>query len=326
MIFALAITGPTASGKTAVSIELAKRLGAEIIGCDSMQIYKEMSIGTAKPTEEERGEVVHHLIDFLSPRENFSAERYRECALSVAGEISSRGKLPIFVGGTGLYIDSVMRSSATDSPESDPEYRERLLSSVKSEDDAKLLWERLYSVDRESAEKTHYNNVKRVIRALEIYEKTGKPKSFFDNESRKRSSEIIVGMITIDFHNRETLYNRANLRVDVMLKEGLLEETESLFKRGIFDEGTASQAIGYKELIPYVKGEKSLAEAIEDLKLDTRRYAKRQLTWFRRYPDALRLYPDTEDGVMKDGEQIISEAMELAEILIEKNKSHIAER
>ena len=326
MIFALAITGPTASGKTAVSIELAKRLGAEIIGCDSMQIYKEMSIGTAKPTEEERGEVVHHLIDFLSPRENFSAERYRECALSVAGEISSRGKLPIFVGGTGLYIDSVMRSSATDSPESDPEYRERLLSSVKSEDDAKLLWERLYSVDRESAEKTHYNNVKRVIRALEIYEKTGKPKSFFDNESRKRSSEIIVGMITIDFHNRETLYNRANLRVDVMLKEGLLEETESLFKRGIFDEGTASQAIGYKELIPYVKGEKSLAEAIEDLKLDTRRYAKRQLTWFRRYPDALRLYPDTEDGVMKDGEQIISEAMELADILIEKNKSHIAER
>ena len=319
MIFALAITGPTASGKTAVSLEIAGQMSGEIIGCDSMQIYKEMSIGTAKPTEEERRAVKHHLIDFLSPEESFSAERYREMAICSAKDISSRGKLPIFVGGTGLYIDSVMRNSASGSPESDPEYRDRILSCVKDESDAKAVWERLNSVDPESAEKIHYNNVKRVIRALEIYDKTGKTKSQFDKESRAVNSEISVGMITIDFHDRENLYRRADLRVDVMMKEGLLEEAESLYRKGLLDSGTASQAIGYKELLTYIKGEKSLEEAVEDLKLATRRYAKRQLTWFRRYPDALRLYPDNEDGRMKDTEKFVSEAVMLAEGLINQN-------
>lgn len=326
MIFALAITGPTASGKTALSIELAKRLSGEIISCDSMQIYREMSIGTAKPTEEERAIVAHHLIDFLSPLESFSAERYRECALEAAKDISSRGKLPVFVGGTGLYIDSVMRSSVAESPESDPEYRKRLLDTVKSEEDALVLWERLRSVDAESAEKIHRNNVKRVIRALEIYEKTGKSKSEFDRKSKSLSSEISVGMITLDFHDRENLYRRADQRVDIMLKEGLLEEVISLYNRGLLDGATASQAIGYKELLTYVRGEKTLEEATEDLKTATRRYAKRQLTWFRRYPDALRLYPDTEDGVMKRGNDIFSEAMTAAERLINENRLKNAER
>ena len=280
MIFALAITGPTASGKTAVSLEVCKCFGGEVISCDSMQIYKEMSIGTAKPTAEERATVPHHLIDFLSPKESFSVERYRDMAVSCVKDVSSRGKLPVFVGGTGLYIDSVMRNSAVESPESDPEYRERLLASVKDEEDAKALWNRLSSVDPESAEKIHHNNVKRVIRALEIFDKTGKSKTEFDRESRLLHSEISLGMITIDFHDRENLYKRADLRVDLMLKEGLLDEVISLYERGLLDGATASQAIGYKELLTYVKGEKPLSEAIEDLKLATRRYAKRQLTWF----------------------------------------------
>ena len=323
MIFALAVTGPTASGKTAVSIELAKRLSGEIISCDSMQIYKEMNIGTAKPTERERGEAPHHLVDFLSPEESFSVERYREMALCTAKDICSRGKLPIFAGGTGLYIDSIMRNSASESPESDPEYRERILSTVKDENDALLLWEKLRSVDAESAEKIHHNNVKRVIRALEIYEKTGKSKSELDRESRLVNSEISVGIITIDFHDRENLYRRADSRVDAMIEEGLADEVVSLYKRGILDNGTASQAIGYKELLTYVRGEKTLPEAVEDLKLATRRYAKRQLTWFRRYSDALRLYPDTEEGEMKSTEKIIGEALELAEKLIQENKQQI---
>ena len=320
MIFALAVTGPTASGKTAVSIELCRRLSGEVISCDSMQIYTDMNIGTAKPTAEERAAVPHHLIDFLSPVESFSAERYRDMALNAARDVTKRGKIPVFVGGTGLYIDSVMRNSAQDSPESDPEYRERLLSSVKDESDAVALWERLRSVDPESAEKIHHNNVKRVIRALEIFDKTGKSKSEFDRESRLLDPEISVGMITIDFHDRENLYRRADLRVDMMIEEGLVDEVSSLYRRGLLDSGTASQAIGYKELLTYVRGEKTLAEATEDLKTATRRYAKRQLTWFRRYNQALRLYPDTEEGRMKSTETFISEAVELAQKLIENNK------
>ena len=264
----------------------------------------------------ERSEVAHHLIDFLSSDENFSVERYRELAIRAAKDITARGKLPIFVGGTGLYIDSVMRNAAEKSPESDPEYRERLLAEVGDESDAIALWQRLFEVDPESAEKIHHNNVKRVIRALEIYEKTGKSKSELDKESRALSSEISVGMITLDFHNRENLYLRADKRVDIMIEEGLLDEVESLYARGLLDGGTASQAIGYKELLTYIKGERTLAEALEDLKIATRRYAKRQLTWFRRYPNAKRLYPDTEEGIMKNTDAVISEAVMLAEQLI----------
>ena len=319
MIFALAVTGPTASGKTAISIDLAKRLDAEIISCDSMQIYKEMSIGTAKPTEEERAAVPHHMIDFISPKENFSVESYREMALPIARDIISRGKLPIFVGGTGLYIDSLMRRPSDSSPKSDPEYRERILSGIKSESDIDALWERLNSVDPESAEKIHKNNVKRVIRALEIYESTGKTKTELDRENKSEGSDIRIGMITLDFHQRENLYERVNRRVDVMLEEGLLSEAESLYSAGLLDgETTASQAIGYKELIPYLKGEASLTEALEQLKLSTRRYAKRQLTWFRHESFAARLYLDGEDGIMKDKKTLLEEAFLLAGELINK--------
>ena len=217
MIFALAITGPTASGKTALSLDLAERLSAEIISCDSMQIYREMDIGTAKATAEERARVPHHLIDFLSPLDSYSVESYRVSAIECAKDITARGRLPIFVGGTGLYIDLVSRALSQDAPESDPEYRDKILAELKTDEDITALWERLRSVDPESAEKIHKNNVKRVIRALEIYDATGRPKSLLDKESKEGKGEVFVGMITIDFHSRELLYNRVDRRVDTTI-------------------------------------------------------------------------------------------------------------
>lgn len=309
MIFSLAITGPTASGKTAVSIELARRIGAEIICCDSMQIYKEMNIGTAKATATERKAVAHHLLDFLSPTEEFSAEQYRSLALDVARDITARGKIPMLVGGTGLYVDTLMRARAIGVPESSREYREAIMAEIRTEQDVLALWQRLYSVDPESAELIHKNNVRRVIRALEIYDATGKTKSYFDKLSKTASSDIKVGMITLDFHNRENLYSRVDKRVDEMIDMGLVEEVKSLYERGLLpDEATASQAIGYKEMISYLDGRITLTEAIEQIKLSTRRYAKRQLTWFRHEGDAYRLYVDSEDGTMRHFSEIISEA------------------
>lgn len=309
MIFALAITGPTASGKTALSLGVAKRLSAEIISCDSMQIYKEMDIGTAKATVAERELVPHHMIDFLSPTESYSVEEYRAGAIACAREITGRGKLPLFVGGTGLYIDSVGRCNAQDAPESDPEYRERILAELESEEDVTVLWERLREVDPESAEKIHKNNVRRVIRALEIYDKTGKPKSQLDRESLIGEREVFVGMITIDFLDRELLYRRIDKRVDIMIEEGLLSEVESLYRRGLISSGTASAAIGYKEIIEYLDGRCSLEEAVELLKLNSRRYAKRQLTWFRHEREARIIYADKPDGSMKSADEMIEEAL-----------------
>lgn len=282
-----------------------------------MQIYKEMNIGTAKATAEERAAVPHHLLDFLSPKEDFSAEEYRKMAISAAGDISSRGRLPMFVGGTGLYIDTVMRPSQTEVPESSREYRDRIMESVKTEEDILSLWQRLLAVDPESAEAIHKNNVRRVIRALEIYDATGKPKSYFDRLSRLGNSEIMVGMITLDFHNRENLYGRVDERVDAMIEEGLVEEVKSLYERGLLEKHTtAAQAIGYKEIISYLDGEATLNEAVEELKLSTRRYAKRQLTWFRHEKDAYRLYLDDERGRMRDKADVIKEAAQAAQQIL----------
>ena len=310
MIFSLAITGPTASGKTALSISRAKALGAEILSCDSMQIYREMDIGTAKATPEERAEVPHHLLDIVSPHESFSVEEYRSAALSAARDVVSRGRMPIFVGGTGLYVDSLTRGVSLDSPESDPEYRDRILAELKSDGDVSALWERLRAVDPESAEKIHKNNVKRVIRALEIFEKTGKPKSLLDKETKGAPSEIFVGMITLDFHNRETLYERVDRRVDIMMEEGLLPEVEGLLKKGMLTDGTAAQAIGYKEIVLYLEGKVTLPEAVEQIKLASRRYAKRQLTWFRHEAGAMTVFVDDENGKIRSSEEILCDALE----------------
>ena len=317
MMQAFAITGPTASGKTALGIALARELGGEIISCDSMQIYREMTVGTAKATAEERAEAPHHLIDFLSPNESYSADNYRADALRAVEDITKRGKLPIFVGGTGLYLDTVARGCAEGVPPSDSCRRESILASVNG--DAHALWERLYEVDPESAEKTHENNLKRVLRALEIYDATGKPKSYFDALTRESKSPVRIAMITLDFHDRELLYRRIDRRVDAMLEAGLLEEARSLYERGYLREGTtAAQAIGYKELLSYLERRTTLEVAVDELKLASRRYAKRQLTWFRR-EDAYRLYLDTEEGVMRDMRDILDELLAVARKIIESD-------
>lgn len=318
MSFALAITGPTASGKTALSLALAERLGCEIISLDSMQIYKRMDIGTAKATAEERARVPHHMIDFLDPEVSYSAEDYRADAMRVLKDIESRGNLPLFVGGTGLYMDTVIRGSEISSPPSSEELKERLLASAVTDDEREALWQRLHEIDPESAEKTHKNNVRRVIRALEIYELTGKTKTYFDKLSKSSAPDVKIGMITLDFHDRDNLYSRVDFRVDEMLREGLIDEVRTLYSDGLLNKGTtAAQAIGYKEFLSYINGECTLEEAADQLKLSTRRYAKRQLTWFRHNEDALRLYIDREDGTMKGKEELLDELYALADKLLE---------
>lgn len=313
MIKAIAITGPTASGKTALSLSVAKSIGAEIISCDSMQVYREMNIGTAKATDAEKAEIPHHLIDVISPAEDFSAEAYKRLAMAAARDISQRGRVPLFVGGTGLYIDTVMRCASEAVPESSREFREERMARIKTEEDIDALWQRLYEIDPESAEAIHKNNVRRVLRAIEIYETTGKTKSYFDKLSRQKNTEISVGMITLDFHNRDNLYSRVDGRVDEMFSEGLVDEVKSLYDAGLLrDEYTAAQAIGYKEIISALRGEISLDEARELIKLSTRRYAKRQLTWFRHEADAYRIYLDTDSGKMRKIKDIISEANDIA--------------
>lgn len=317
MSFALALTGPTASGKTALSLSLAERLGCEIISIDSMQIYKEMNIGTAKATAEERARVPHHMIDFLSPSESYSAEDYRADAMRVVKDIESRKRLPLFVGGTGLYMDTVIRGAELSSPPSSDELKEKLLAMSTIDEDRERLWQRLCEVDPDSARKTHKNNVRRVIRALEIYELTGKTKTYFDELSKTVAPDLKVGMITLDFHNRDNLYGRVDLRVDQMMEEGLFEEVKALYDGGILLKNTtAAQAIGYKEIILYLDGKCTLDEAVELLKLSTRRYAKRQLTWFRHNKDAKRLYIDREDGVMKERDELLAELYAMADELI----------
>ena len=311
MIKAIAISGPTASGKTRLSLELAERISAEIISADSMQIYKGMDIGTAKATPAERERVPHHLIDFLEPTESYSTERYRHDALAAAEKITARGKIPLFVGGTGLYIDTLLRAPQTQIPESSPEYRDKIMSELRTDADVHALWQRLCEVDSESAEKIHENNVRRVIRALEIYEATGMTKTELDALSRKRTRDVEILVITLDFHSRDTLYSRIDARVDEMMREGLLEEVTALYEKGFLDgKNTASQAIGYKELLSYIRGESTLSEALEILKQSTRRYAKRQLTWFR-HVDAKKIMLDGEDGKLRSFDEILGEALEI---------------
>lgn len=321
MSFALAITGPTASGKTALSLAVAERFDCEIISLDSMQIYRYMDIGTAKATEQERQRAPHHMIDFLSPKESYSAEDYRADAMKILSEIEQRGRLPLFVGGTGLYMDTVMRGTELSSPPSSQELKDKLLSVAVTDEQREALWQRLKEIDPISAEKTHKNNVRRVVRALEIYELTGKTKTYFDELTKAAKPDVTVGMITLDFHNRDNLYKRVDMRVDQMMEEGLLGEVEELYKGGILVKGTtAAQAIGYKEIISYLDGECTLDEAVEFLKLSSRRYAKRQLTWFRHNEDAVRLYVDREDGEMKTKDELIEEACLIASELL-KNKN-----
>ncbi len=276
----LAVAGPTASGKTALSLMLARELGGEIICCDSMQIYRGMDIGTAKPTAEEMAGIPHHLLDIVDPCDSFSVADYASLARAAIEDITSRGKLPIFCGGTGLYLDAVLSANVYSDAGSDPSLRESLEREAM-ELGAEALWQRLKALDSESAEAIHRNNVKRVIRALEICLLTGIPKSEWDRRSRLAPSPYHAQVYGLFYPDRAVLYDRIDRRVDAMMAEGLGQEVRELCERGMLLEGTtAAQAIGYKEMLGYLRGEASLSEATEAIKLATRRYAKRQITWF----------------------------------------------
>ena len=275
----ICVAGPTASGKTSYAIQLAKKLDGEVVSCDSMQIYKYMNIGTAKPTKEEMEGIPHHMMDFVDPRGNYSVADYVKDAKECIADIINRGKMPIVCGGTGLYMDSLISGIEFQGEKIDEKYRAEL-TEFAEKNGPEALHKILEEADGEAAEKIHPNNVKRVIRALEIIKSTGLTKTEADRCALKEP-EYNAEIFAIDM-NREVLYDRINRRVDIMMEQGLLTEVEGLLKMGIPKEATAMQAIGYKELISYFDGKCSVEEAIETIKRESRRYAKRQLTWFRR--------------------------------------------
>lgn len=275
----IVIVGPTASGKSALGFELAKRINGEIISCDSMQIYKEMNIGTAKPTIEEQKQVNHYLVDFVLPNTRYSVSDFKKDAEKAIEEVLKKGKVPIIVGGTGLYINSLLYNINYVDEEYDEEYRNALEKRAEVEGLDKL-YEEAMRIDKEATEKISRNDKKRILRILEIYNKTGLTKTEQDKLSTQVETKYNYLVFGINME-REILYERINKRVDIMLKEGLVKEVEDIYKK--YNEfPTAMQAIGYKEVVSYLKGEISEQEMIEKIKMETRRYAKRQMTWFRR--------------------------------------------
>ncbi|WP_246277354.1 tRNA (adenosine(37)-N6)-dimethylallyltransferase MiaA [Neobacillus endophyticus] len=277
----LVIIGPTAVGKTKLSIEMAKRYNGEIISGDSMQIYRHMDIGTAKITKDEMEGIPHYLIDIKQPEENFSAAEFQVLVRDKINEIAARGKLPIIVGGTGLYIQSVIYDYQFADVPGDELFRLQLEEKARGIGN-EALYQELLAIDPESAEQIHPNNVRRVIRALEIYHLTGKTMREFQSTQQPDLlyQTALIGL-TMD---REKLYDRINARVDEMIEKGLLQEVKGLYQQGL-RQCQSIQAIGYKEIYQYLDGEITLQQAIEDLKQNSRRYAKRQLTWFRNKMD-----------------------------------------
>lgn len=303
----ISILGPTASGKTGLAIELAKRLDGEIISCDSMQLYREMNIGTATPDMAEREGIPHHMMDIIPPEEEFSTADYARLASAAIAEVASRGKLPILCGGTGMYHDSLMKITSFGESEANEELREELYKYAQVNGN-EALHAILAEFDPEAAENIHPNNVKRVIRAIEIYKTTGKTKTETDREQVAGDIPYDNTTFILDYADRDLLYSRIEKRVDIMFDLGLEDEVRRVLCRGREISRTAAQAIGYKEFIPYFNGEKSLAEVSADIKLATRHYAKRQMIWFRRYKDAVRLVLD-EFGGIKSPSQLADEAI-----------------
>lgn len=275
----VAVVGPTACGKTKLSVELAKRFNGEIISADSMQIYKEMNIGTAKPTREEMCAIPHYLIDFLDVTREFSVADYVKLAKNCIFDIYYRGKLPIVVGGTGLYINSLLNNIDFIEQKSDPELRETLLRKMNIEGAGSLIKE-LATFDKISAQKLHPNNIIKIIRAIEFYKTTGITMSQHIENSKKAISPYKPIILGLAYRNREILYKKINKRVDKMIELGLIDEAKRILSFNC--SKTAMNAICYKELIPYINNQCSLNEAIENLKKQTRKYAKRQLTWFKK--------------------------------------------
>lgn len=277
----LVITGPTATGKTELGIRLARSIGGEIVSADSMQIYRHMNIGTAKPTKEEMGGVPHHMIDVAEPEELYSVARYVKEASECVDDILLRGKTPIIVGGTGLYIDSLIfgRDFAESGGES--VLREELSGRYDTHGGDKMLRE-LEKVDPESAMRLHPNDKKRIIRALEVYELTGQTISVHNRRTRATEPRYRASKVALGFADRRDLYSRIDMRVAYMVQKGLEREVRSLMERGVDESCTSMQAIGYKEMSMALRGQMDIGEAIDKIKLESRRYAKRQLSWLRR--------------------------------------------
>ena len=308
------IAGPTASGKTAVAVGLAKRIGGEVVSADSMQIYADVSVGTARPSLEEMAGVPHHLLGFLPLHESYSVARYVEDADAVFSEVLTRGHTPILCGGTGLYIQSFADHLIFTQEESDPDLRDRLQREADTLGGAAML-ARLATVDPETAARLHENDLNRIIRALEVYYTTGHTIAEQVAASRQAPSPYRPYLFVLNFHDRDMLYDRINRRVEQMMANGLVDEAARVLAQD--PRATVLQAIGYKELLPYLSGEVSLDEALEALKRGTRHYAKRQLSWFRRMVDSredsrmiyMDDYADAADAV-SDIERIFGEFCE----------------
>ena len=275
----IVICGPTASGKTALSIELAKKINGEIVSADSMQIYKDMNIGTAKPTIEEMQGIKHYLLDFVSPEERYSVAQYKQDAKRAIKEIIKKGKTPIIVGGTGLYVDSLIYEIEYNDIKIDEEYRNKL-EAIVEKNGLEELYKKALEIDPVAMEKISKNDKKRIMRILEIYKATGKTKTQQELESRKKPVEYDYRIFAINW-DREILYQRINKRVDIMIEQGLVNEVKNILDK--YDKfPTAMQGLGYKEVVDYINGIYTKEEMIEKIKMETRRYAKRQLTWFRK--------------------------------------------
>jgi len=296
------IGGPTASGKSNLAVELAKKINGEIISADSMQIYKDMDIGTAKISVEEMQGIQHYMLDFVSPEERYSVSDYKKAAEIAIEKILEKGKTPIIVGGTGLYIDSLIYGIEFQDEEIDTEYREKL-NKIAEEQGLENLYNQAVEIDPEAMQKISPNDKKRIIRVLEIYHKTGKTKTEIEKESRKNEVkyDYKVFAITMD---REKLYSRIEKRVDKMIEQGLIQEVQSVLKEySCFP--TAMQGLGYKEVVEYLENKITKEEMIEKIKKETRHYAKRQLTWFRKNKETIWL--DGEDDITKNIERILIE-------------------
>ena len=274
------ICGPTASGKTALSIELAKRINGEIVSADSMQIYDEMNIGTAKPDQEEMQGIKHYLIGNIKPTNRYSVSEFKKDAISAIKEIVSKEKMPIVVGGTGLYVNSLVYGIDYPEIQTNLEYRKKL-EKIVEEKGLQYLFEKAVEIDKEAMKNISPNDKKRILRVLEIYKETGKTKTELERESRKNGIPYDYKIFAINMP-REILYDRINRRVDIMIEKGLIDEVSSLYEKYGESMLTSMQAIGYKEVVEFLKGNCTKEEMIEKIKMETRRYAKRQLTWFRK--------------------------------------------
>lgn len=299
------LTGPTAVGKTKASIGLAKAIGGEIISADSMQVYRHMDIGSAKITKEEMADVPHYLIDVLEPEEEFHVVRFQQMAKAAMTDIYSRGKIPIIVGGTGFYIQALLYDIDFTENEGDSVYREKLEALAK-EKGAAYLHGQLAMVDPKSAEEIHANNIKRVIRALEFYHQTGQKISEHNERERQKESPYQFCYFVLN-DRRECLYERIDQRVDQMIRNGLVQEVQALKERGCTKQMVSMQGLGYKEIFSYLEGDCSLEEAVYIIKRDTRHFAKRQLTWFKRERDVIWVQ---KDELNYDDEKLLQSLLE----------------